>query len=84
MANKFTHKLDSILMKLSVEELLKFNDRLVDYHDHDSYHAAQELDELTYRGSEPLSRSEWLKLIVKTVLSKEITEHDYDQVYSQT
>jgi|TARA_X000001036_G_scaffold180928_1_gene171165 hypothetical protein len=77
--NKFTHKLDSMLDELPVSDLLVFYDRLVDRYDHDSYSAAQELDELTIRGSDTMSRSTWLEVIVKSIRTREIQEHDYFQ-----
>ncbi len=75
--NKFTHTLSSMLNTLSVSDLLNFHDRLVDRYDHDCYLAAQELDELTIRGSDTMSRATWLKIIVKQIRTREIHKHDY-------
>ena len=75
--NKFTHKLDELVSQLTLVELLKFNDRLIDTYDHDCYLASQELNELTFRGSERLDRSDWEKIILKHILSHTVTEDDY-------
>ena len=75
--NKFTHKLDELVSQLTLVELLKFNDRLIDTYDHDCYQASQELNELTFRGGERLDRSDWEKIILKHILSHTVTEDDY-------
>ena len=75
--NKFTHKLDELVSQLTLVELLKFNDRLIDKYDHDCFLASQELNELTFRGSERLDRSDWEKIILRHILSHEINEDEY-------
>ena len=77
LRNRFP--LDQQLKNIPLKEKLTFYNRLVDKHDHDCYLASQELNERTRRGGEPLSRSQWLELIVEYIQRSEISEHDYFQ-----
>ena len=65
--------IEKLLSKLTLTQLLKYFDRLIDKYDDDCYTASCELDRAAYRGSRFISCEDWAKLIQQQILSKEKT-----------
>ena len=63
--------IDKLLSRLTLEQLLKYFDRLIDKYDDDCYTASCELDRAAYRGSRFITCEDWAKLIQQQILSKE-------------
>jgi len=63
--------IDKLLSRLTLEQLLKYYDRLIDKYDDDCYTASCELDRAAYRGSRVITCEDWAKLIQQQILSKE-------------
>ena len=65
--------IEKLLSKLTLTQLLKYFDRLIDKYDDDCYTASCELDLAAYRGSRSITCEDWANLIQQQILSKEKT-----------
>ena len=68
--------IEKLLSRLTLTQLLKYFDRLIDKYDDDCYTASCELDLAAYRGSRSITCEDWANLIQQQILSKEKT-NDY-------